>query len=83
MSQAPFVVLETNSQLSEAVVELVPEMVPTKALSWNGGKVSVSLRNVTDHTVKLRHRMLIERVSSATPVPLPEMTERLEGELHP
>lgn len=49
----PFFVLETNAQAEAAEIAMVPKLVYTKALFRRGKKVSISLRNFTNHPVVL------------------------------
>uniref|UniRef100_A0A8C5LMT5 ribonuclease H n=1 Tax=Leptobrachium leishanense TaxID=445787 RepID=A0A8C5LMT5_9ANUR len=65
----PYVVLETDfNHGSEAGVEVIPEIISTKALKRTRGRVSVSVCNVSDSPVVLKARMPIGQVESATPL---------------
>uniref|UniRef100_A0A8C5WE77 ribonuclease H n=1 Tax=Leptobrachium leishanense TaxID=445787 RepID=A0A8C5WE77_9ANUR len=65
----PYVVLETDfNHGSEAGVEVIPEIISTRALKRTRGRVSVSVCNVSDSPVVLKARMPIVQVASATPL---------------
>lgn len=61
-------VVEADAAKEEAGIELVPEIVPTRALLRNGGRIPVSVRNIISHLISLKPRMVIGKVSAATPV---------------
>lgn len=62
----PFIVLETAQQEEDREIEIIPEVVPLKALQRNHGKVSVSVHNITTLPVKVPASMLLGQVNTAT-----------------
>lgn len=64
----PFIVLEADRQGADAGVEIISEVVSTKALQRSHKRILVSFRNIMASPVKMPARMLLGQVSSATPV---------------
>lgn len=75
----PFVVLEAKPLEEDNGIELVLEVVSSKALL----RIPVSVRNVTSQPVILKPRMVIERVSAATPVTVDELVQKEPGRESP
>lgn len=69
----PYVLLETDlKEDKEAGLEVISEVVSTKALRRTGGKIPVNMCNTSSFPVILKVRMSIGQVVLATPLPLPK-----------
>ena len=78
----PYVVLETDPRnMKRSGVELVPEIISTRALQRARGRVSVSVCNVSDSPVTLKARMPIGQVATATPLSPTELIEGVDREI--
>uniref|UniRef100_A0A8C5QDK8 Uncharacterized protein n=1 Tax=Leptobrachium leishanense TaxID=445787 RepID=A0A8C5QDK8_9ANUR len=78
----PYVVLETDfNHGSEAGVEVILEIISTKALKRTRGRVSVSVCNVSDPPVVLKARMPIGQVASATPLSPTDLGGEVDKEI--
>ena len=77
----PFIVLETDREKEDKELEIIPELLSTKALKRSGGKVSVSVRNTTTSPVKVPARVLLGQVNQATPVLPYDIVGGQEGEI--
>ncbi|CAI9613085.1 unnamed protein product, partial [Staurois parvus] len=69
----PFIVVEADGQRKGSGVEIIPEVVSTKALQRSHGKIPVSVCNITALPVKMPARMLLGQVNPATPVSLSDL----------
>ena len=77
----PFIVLENTSQEEKKGLELIPEVLPTRALKRTHGKVPVSVRNTAAVPVRVPARLLLGQVSPATPVAACGSTEGPAAEI--
>lgn len=67
-------VVEADSTEGEVGIEVVLEIIPTRALLRSGGQIPVRVRNITSHPISLKPRMVIGKVSAS---PLPMMGDDL------
>lgn len=72
-------VVEANSTEEEVGIELVQEITPTRTLLRSGGRISVSVRNVTSHPIGLKPQLVSGKVSAATPVVGDEPVQKGDG----
>ncbi|XP_040195270.1 LOW QUALITY PROTEIN: uncharacterized protein LOC120928229 [Rana temporaria] len=78
----PYVVLETDPRnMMRSGVELVPEIISTRALQRARGRVSVSVCNVSDSPVTLKARMPIGQVATATPLSPTKLIDGVDREI--
>lgn len=75
----PYVVVEADPTEKEVGLELVPEIIPFRALFWSVGRVSVSVWNVTSYAIRLKPWMLIRKVTTATWVEKNETAQMGDG----
>lgn len=81
----PYILLETCSEESRnSGVEILPELILTKALHRSQGRITVSMCNVSDAPVTVRGRMSLGQAVSVTPLapdtPMEKASKRIPDE---
>lgn len=61
------------------MIERVPKIVSTKVLLRSGGRIHVSVQNVTSQPVSLKPHMVIGSMSTATQVIVDDLVQREPG----
>ena len=77
----PFMVLESGPSEAQKGIEVIPEVIPLKALQKSHGKVLVSVRNTATTPVKVPARVLLGQVNPATPVAPSDLKREDGGEI--